>query len=361
MWPRLTIREIRARPVRPPLDRVHEAAGGSIGSAPLVLIDLLTEEGITGVSYLFGFAPFALAPLARLATNMGALIAGQDAAPDEIARALRASFRFIGPQGLVGMVMGGIDMAVWDALARAAGLPLARLLGATPRPLPVYYSLGKTERVVADAEEAAAAGYRAVKIKLGYPDVRQEIAIVRAVRQAIGEDVALMVDYNQSLSVPEAIRRCRALDEEGIVWIEEPTAADDDDGHAQIAQAARTPIQLGENWWSAREMARSLAAGASDYVMLDAMKIGGVSGWLRAAALAETKGVPLSSHIAPEISAHLLAATTTAHMLEYHEWTTAILAGPAPLRIEGGMAIPSDAPGIGLTWDEAAVRRYLVS
>jgi mandelate racemase len=275
---------------------------------------------------------------------------------------LRGSFRFIGPQGLVGLVMAGIDMAAWDALAKVAGLPLARLLGGTPHPLPAYYSLGKSERVVDDAAAAAAAGCRAIKVKLGAPDVREDVAIVRAVRHAIGnDDVALMVDYNQTLSVPEAILRCRALDDEGLYWIEEPTAADDVEGHARITRETRTPIQLGENWWSPREMASSLAAEASDYVMLDAMKIGGVSGWLKGAALAETRGLPLSSHIAPEFSAHLLAVTPTAHWLEYHDWTSPILAGPPPLRIANGMAAPAELPGVGLEWDEESVRRYEVS
>lgn len=211
----LTIREVRARPVMPPLAHAHESAGGVVGKAPLVLIDLFTEEGITGVSYLFGFAPWALPPLAQLVVNMGALLVGEAVAPQEIGRALRGSFRFIGPQGLVEMVMSGIDMAAWDALAKAAGLPLARLLGAAPRPLPAYHSLGKTDRVADDAAEAAAAGYRAIKVKIGAPDVRQDIATVRAVRQAIGGEIALMVDYNQALSVPEAILRVRALDDEG--------------------------------------------------------------------------------------------------------------------------------------------------
>jgi mandelate racemase len=355
----LIIREVRARAVMPPLAHAHEMAGGVIGKAPLVLIDLLTEEGLSGVSYLFAFAPWALQPLAQLAENMGALLVGEPVAPREIGRILRGSFRFIGPQGLIGMVMSGIDMAAWDALAKAAGLPLARLLGATPRPLPAYYSLGKTERVAEDAAEAAAARYTAIKVKIGAPDLRQDIATVRAVRQAIGDDIALMVDYNQALSVPEAILRVRALDDEGLTWIEEPTAADDVEGHARITREARTPIQLGENWWGPRETARSLAAEASDYVMLDAMKIGGVSGWLRAAALAATAGVPLSSHIAPEISAHLLAATPTAHMLEYHGWTNPI--AQEPLQVKDGVVMPSAAPGIGLAWDEAAVSRYLVS
>lgn len=353
----LTIREVRARVVMPPLAHAHEAAGASVGRAPLVLIDLLTEEGITGVSYLFGFAPWALGPLAQLVMNMGGLLVGEVVAPQEIGRSLRGSFRFIGPQGLVGMVMSGIDMAAWDALAKGAGQPLARLLGAAPRALPAYYSLGKTERVAEDAAAAAASGYRAIKVKIGVADVRQDLATVRAVRQAIGDEVALMVDYNQALSVPEAILRVRALGDEGLTWIEEPTAADDVEGQARITREARTPIQLGENWWGPRETARCLAAEASDYVMFDAMKIGGVSGWLKAAALATVAGVPVSSHIAPEISAHLLAATPTAHWLEYHEWLNPIV--QEPLAVKDGMVTASSAPGIGLAWDEEAVSHYL--
>ncbi len=344
--PPLTIRRVRARAVLPPLAHPHEMAGGATGSAPLVLIDLLTEEGVTGSSYLFGFAPFALQPMAQLVMNMGAMLVGHALVPEEIARTLRSSFRFIGPQGLIGMVMSGIDMAAWDALAKSVDLPLARLLGASPRPFPAYFSLGRTERVVADAEEAAAAGYRAIKVKIGYPDVRQDVETVRAIRGAIGDDVSLMVDYNQALSVPEAIIRARALDDEGLIWIEEPTAADDVEGNARVTRETRTPIQLGENWWGARETAQALAATASDYIMFNAMKIGGVSGWLRAAALAATAGVPVSSHIAPEISAHLLAATPTAHWLEYHEWTNSIV--QESLRLQDGQVAPAMAPGIGL-------------
>lgn len=355
----LTIRAVKARPVLVPLARAHESAGGSVGSAPLVLIDLLTEEGVNGASYLFGFAPYALGPTAELANKMGALLAGKPVAPLEIGRTLRASFRFIGPQGLIGLVMAGIDMAAWDVLAKSAGMPLARLLGGTIRPLPAYAGLGKSERLVEDAEALAAAGFRAVKVKIGEPDVRDDLATVRAVRRAIGDDVALMVDYNQALSVPEAIRRGQALDDEGLAWIEEPTAADDPAGHARIAREVRTPIQLGENWWSPREMARSLQAEASDYVMADVMKIGGVSGWMRAAALAETTGLPLSSHIAPEYSAHLLAATPTAHWVEYHEWTHPIVQEPVVAR--DGFVTPSSSPGAGLAWDENAVQRCIVS
>lgn len=287
-------------------------------------------------------------------------MAGAPLAPLALERRLRAGFRLIGPQGLVGIALAGIDMAAWDALAKAAGLPLAQLLGADRRPVPAYHSLGLDGSGAAarEAEESAAAGFRAVKFKVGHPDAADDVAVVRAARRAGGDALGIMVDYNQKLSVPEAIDRARILDGEGLIWIEEPTAADDDAGHARIAAEARTPIQLGENWWGPRDMARSLTTGAADYAMLDAMKIGGVSGWLRAAALAESRGVPVSSHLFPELSAHLLAATPTAHWLEYHDWADPVL--QEPLRLEDGVAVPSRAPGTGVAWDEEAVRRFLV-
>ena len=163
-----------------------------------------------------------------------------------------------------------------------------------------------------------------------------------------------MADYNQSLCVPEAVARISALDAEGIYWIEEPTRADDLVGHAQIASTVKTAIQLGENWWGAHDMLKSITARASDYVMLDAMKIGGVTGWMRASAIAEAQGLPVSSHLFPEISAHLLANTPTAHWLEYLDIASAIL--QSPLHVEQGYALPSEVPGTGITWNEEAVK-----
>jgi mandelate racemase len=179
------------------------------------------------------------------------------------------------------------------------------------------------------------------------------------VRRAVGDRVQLMSDYNQSLSVAEAMRRCDALSGEGLAWIEEPTRADDHDGHARIRRKSRVPIQIGENWWGPHDMSRSLAANASDLGMPDAMKIGGVTGWLRAAALAEAHGLPISSHLFPEISAHLLAVSPTMHWLEYVDWAEPVL--QQPLRFDGhGHAVIADEPGSGIEWDEAAVKRFAV-
>jgi mandelate racemase len=168
--------------------------------------------------------------------------------------------------------------------------------------------------------------------------------------------VALAVDYNQSQSVPEAQRPCRALEPLDLAWIEEPTRADDDDGHARIAREVITPIMIGENWGGPREMARSIAAGACDLAMPDVMKIGGVSGWIRAAGLAAVAGMPMSSHLFPEVSVHLLAVTPTADRLEVLDLAAPVLR--TPLRVEAGMVTPSAEPGSGLDWDEDAVKRY---
>jgi mandelate racemase len=179
---------------------------------------------------------------------------------------------------------------------------------------------------------------------------------VRAMRKAVGADVSIMVDYNQCLTPTEAVARLRVLDDEGLTWVEEPTLAHDYAGHALIAHAARTPIQCGENWWGTLDMQHAIEARASDFVMPDVMKIGGVTGWLRAASLAHAKGIQVSSHLWPEISARLLCCTPTAHWLEYADWWNPILA--EPLRVERGIAIVDDTIGTGVEWNEDAVRRF---
>ena len=359
--PELTLHSLNVRAVNVPLSPCIETAGGTINSAPLVLIDLLTNEGVTGRSYLFCYTPLALTPLAHLVANLEPVLKGSAVAPLSMERTLQQRFRLLGAQGLTGMAMAGIDMAAWDALAKAANLPLVTVLGGEPRPVPAYCSLRamKTETVVAEAQAAVEAGFRAVKFRIGHTEANTDVTVARAVRQGIGEGMQIMVDYNQCLAVPEAARRARKLEEFGLTWIEEPTRAEDFAGHAQIRQEAATPIQIGENWWGTADMAKSLAAGASDYVMLDVMKIGGVSEWLRASSQAEAAGLPVSSHLFIELSAHLLAVTPTADWMEYLD-----LAGPIlsrPMKVENGFVVAGSEPGTGVEWNEEAVGRYLVT
>jgi mandelate racemase len=280
-------------------------------------------------------------------------------APQAIERLLQRRFFLLGGSGLITMAIAGIDMAAWDALGKAMGLPLARLWGGEIKPIPAYNSTGLglmgAERTAAQALELLEFGFAAMKLRLGYPELADDVEVTRAVRRAVGDKVTLMSDYNQSLDVPEAVRRGHALDDEGLYWIEEPVRADDYAGHAKITGALKTSVQIGENFWSTHDAQKALAAGACDLIMPDAMKIGGATAWLRASALAQAAGVPISSHLFPEISAHLLAVAPTAHYLEYVDWANPVLR--EPLVIEQGQAIIPDRPGHGMTWDEAAIAK----
>ncbi len=355
-----TLAEFRVRPVCVPLDEPHRTASGVLAESPLVLLDVTTDDGVTGHGLVFAYTRAALAPLAQLTHNCAEMLAGDPLAPLDMGAKLAARFRLAGTQGLAGMAHSLIDMASWDALARTHGLGLATLLGGRARPVPAYGGVG-FDGVEGSARAAAGwveRGFKGVKAKIGYPSVREDVAVVRAMRAAVGDDVALMVDYNQCLAPADAILRVQALDDEGLAWVEEPVLADDFAGHAAVAAATRTPVQSGENWWGPRDLRHAIDAGAADYMMPDAGKIGGVSGWLRAAALGEANAIRLSSHLYPEISARLLSVTPTAHWLEYVEWWNPVLA--TPLEIADGSAVPGDEPGSGIEWDERALERFSV-
>jgi mandelate racemase len=287
---------------------------------------------------------------------------GEKADPTALWAKLAGRFALIGVQGIVRMAMAGFDVACWDAVAIAAGQPLVTMLGAAPRPVPAYNScgLGLMEDLGALAGEAetllAAGNFKAVKLRLGYPTLERDIAAVHAVRRRVGDDVALMVDYNQALPADEALRRGRALDNENIYWLEEPIRHDDYAGCARLAHALKTPIQIGENFSLASGMAAALEQAKPDYAMPDLERIGGVTGWRQAAELAAVNRIKMSSHLFPEVSAHLLAATPTCHFLEYVDWMNALLQEPLVI-VDGHATVPLRA-GNGMIWDQDAVKRF---
>jgi mandelate racemase len=328
----------------------HRTASGVITESPLVLVDLETTRGVVGHSFVFTYTAAALKPVADLVANLEALVKGQPLAPAALTRGLLARFRLLGTHGLVGMAISAIDMAAWDALARAQELPLCRLLGATPRPIQAYGGVGY-DGVKESAEVAegwAKRGLKGVKAKIGYPTVDEDLAVIRAIRSAVGPEIAVMVDYNQCLSPSDAKLRLRHLEDEGLGWIEEPVIAEDYAGMASVAREIATPIQAGENWWGPLEFAKAIDAGASDFLMPDVMKVFGVTGWMDIAGLAAARDLRVSCHLFCEVSAQLLAATPTAHWLEYAQWWSPVLA--QPLELKDGMAIASDRPGSGIEW-----------
>ena len=360
--PRLTIRSLRAVPVMVPMTYVLGTSAESVRTAPLLLVDLETHEGVTGRAYQFCYRAAAAPAIMRFLDDIMDAVRNEVVAPADLWVTLSKRYTLIGVQGIVRMAMALVDIACWDALAQAAGLPLARCLGADPRPIPAYNSNGlglmPAGALADEAEKLLDGGFLAVKLRLGYATMEEDLAAVRAVRKRVPDEVAVMVDYNQALSVAEGIRRGRALDEEGVAWIEEPVRHDDYAGCAEMARVVSTPVQIGENFSQVYDMRKALDAHACDLVMPDLERIGGITGWQRASALASEAGLPRSSHLYPEVSAHLLAATPTAHWLEYVDWMNPLLA--EPLTIVDGMAVASDRPGLGLAWNDDMVRKYAV-
>lgn len=355
------IADIRVRAVDAPLDPPLRNSLNTIGRAPLVIVDLRTADGAAGTAYVFPYTPAALGPTAALARSLGAGLVGKPLAPATLWREMHDAGRILGTEGLVQIALSALDMAMWDALAVTAGLPLCELLGAEARPVPIYASLrGWGASMLAEEAGRAVAtlGARWVKFKVGQKRLEDDLDTVRAVRAAVGDEVGILVDYNQALDLPEAERRGRALEAEGVRWLEEPLPAQDDAGLAELARRLTLPVQGGENWWGPASMQRALSAGAVDLCMPDAMKIGGVTGWQRAAAIAAAHRVPMSSHIFVEASVHLLNATPTAHLLEHLDVAGPLLA--EPLQVKDGMALVPDRPGMGLLWDEAALAKHAV-
>jgi mandelate racemase len=356
----LTLRAVRTISVEVPMTYALGTSAATVRAAPLLLVDVETEEGVTGRTWLFGYRRSGCRAIAAALEDIAAMAKGETVAPLPLGMKLERRFALLGVVGPVRMAFSGFDAAMWDALAVAAGQPLATLLGAAPRRIPAYNSNGLglmgAGAVADEAEKLVAPGFKAVKLRLGYPTLEEDVAVARAVRKRIGDGIALMADYNQALGAVEAQRRGRALEAKGLYWLEEPIRHDDYTGNAALARELALPVQIGENFDGPKAMAEALAVGACDYVMPDLARIGGVTGWMQAAGIAAARGIAMSSHLFPEVSAHLLAATPTCHFLEYVDWANPIL--QEPLAIENGEAVVPDRPGSGLLWDQDAVERY---
>ena len=361
-FPALTVRAISAVGVEVPMTYALGTSRGRIAKAPLVLIDVETAEGVTGRAYLWSYFPRAMVAIASILQEVEERTRGERIVPAQLWSKLAERFALIGVQGIVRMAMAGFDIACWDALAVAAGVPLVRMLGGEPRRIPAYNSCGlglmPKDALADEAEKLLERGFRAVKLRLGYPTLAEDLAAVHAVKARLPQGVALMVDYNQALDVDEALKRGRALDRESIAWLEEPIRHDDYAGAALLARELSVPVQIGENFSLLAGMQTALNAKACDLVMPDLERIGGVTGWQQAAAFAAKRKIKMSSHLYSETSAHLLAVTPTAHFLEYVDWADKVM--QEPLKIVAGEAVIADRPGHGIVWDKAAVERYRV-
>jgi mandelate racemase len=325
---------------------------------PLILIDLFTNEGVVGRSYLEPYTVKAMKYLVPALHDLGDMLKGRELAPVELYELARKSLHFVGYQGLSMIAVSGLDLAAWDARAKAANVPLCVFLGGSVGPVRAYNSNGlwlkEPSAVAAESIELRdEGGFTGLKLRLGRDRLRDDLETIEAVRNAVGDDTALMIDFNQGLNLADALQRCHAIDNLGLTWIEEPIVYDNFDGFAQLAAELKTPIQIGENFYGPRDVHAALQKKACDFVMPDFMRIGGVTGWLRAAAIAGAAGIPVSTHLYPEVAAHVMRVTETAHWLEWQDWADPILLKPYDIK-DGLLHIPN-VPGVGLEWNEDAI------
>ena len=360
---KLTIREIEATPVMVPFKRPPVARIGAPDSWLFILIDILTEEGVVGRSYLQPYAPFAHRNIIPAIEDLATFLRGSRVAPVDQFNLLAPMLQRVIGSGIMRIALSGLDMALWDAVAKAADLPLAELLGSSLAPLPSYNSNGlwliPHDRLAEEAcELLEEGGFRAVKARAGRGTLAEDMQALEIIRDAIGDDVDLMVDFNQAMPYGEALQRCVAMDDLGLLWLEEPVMYDDFRSCAELRAKLRTPIQIGENFYGPRDVYNAIEQRACDYIMPDMMRIGGVTGWLQSAPIAAAAGIQVSSHLYPEASAHLLRVTQTAHLAEWVDWANPIL--EEPWQVDGGFLHMPDRPGLGISWDQEAVDKYRI-
>jgi mandelate racemase len=269
MFENLTLKSIDARAVLVPLRRPVVSKVGLFGDWPLILIDLYTNEGIVGRSYLEPYLKNSARYIIPAIQDLAAAQAGKLLAPLDSFQANRRSLNLVGYEGVAMIAVSGVDMAIWDALAKAADLPLAALLGGTVGPVPAYNSNGlwlvDISALPKEAEELVTeGGFKGLKLRLGREHLGDDLAAIREVRKAAGDGIKLMVDFNQGLPLGDALHRCHALDDQGLYWFEEPITYDNLSGYVQLARELKTPVQIGENFYGPRGLFEAIQSGACD-------------------------------------------------------------------------------------------------
>jgi L-alanine-DL-glutamate epimerase-like enolase superfamily enzyme len=270
---------------------------------------------------------------------------------------------WVGRAGITHLALGAVDIALWDLKAKDAGLPLWRLLGGSARKRVEAYNTDggwlnwPLKTLVADCKRMVEReGYRAVKIKVGGPDPREDVRRVEAVRRALGPSVRIMTDANGRWTLPQAIQTAGRLQDFDVVWIEEPLYFDDVEGHRRLAETIQTPIALGEQLYTAQHFRDFIQAGAVHYVQPDAVRLAGVTEFWRVADLARCYGLPVAPHVGDmcQVHQHLCFAHPACDLLEYIPWLRDWMETPA--RIVDGFYVAPEVPGAGTTPSKRALK-----
>ncbi|WP_407727240.1 L-talarate/galactarate dehydratase [Rhodococcoides fascians] len=344
-------------PLRNPISDAKVLTGRQKAMTEVVFlfVEIRTEQGHEGIGFSYSKRAGGPAQFAH-AQEIAPVLIGED--PNDIGKVwtkLVWAGASVGRSGVATQAIAAIDIALWDLKAKRAGLPLAKLIGASRDSVQTYNTSGgflhtPIEEVMDNAAGSLANGIGGIKLKVGQPDWRTDISRVTAVREFLGDDVPLMVDANQQWDRPTANRMCRILEQFDLVWIEEPLDAYDAEGHAMLARNFDTSIATGEMLASVGEHVRLLGAGAVDILQPDAPRIGGITQFLKLAGLAEHHNVQLAPHFAMEIHLHLAAVYPLQTWVEHFDWLDPLF--DEHLETRDGRMHLSARPGLGFTLSE---------
>jgi len=359
----MKIERVASRIVSLPADEPLAGGPTGPGTRDFVVVQVTTQDGIDGIGVTFFGG--ALTPALKTAVDgLGSLIVGDDPGQTEaIAEKLRAAAGQSGPGGIFTLALSALDIALWDIKGKAAGLPVARLLGGRRERVPCYASgaLMRTfplDHMAKAAETLVQRGFTQMKTQAALPGettADREVERIRVVREAIGPDVALMCDINQRWSVDQAVRIGRRLEEYHLDWLEDVTAHDDYKGLAHVTEQLTTPVAGGEYVYGIAPFRHMLEARSVDIAMIDLVRVGGITQWMKVAGMAEAFNVPVVSHLLPEIHLHLIAAVPNGRVVEYMPWTMRLFEDP-PLPVKGELQVPAK-PGLGLSFSRDIARR----
>jgi L-alanine-DL-glutamate epimerase-like enolase superfamily enzyme len=347
----------------PPMVRRVDAIQSFV-SQETPIVRITDSDGATGVGYTYTIGTGGPSVMALLQRTLAPALLGRD--PAEVERIWR-ELSFLTHATTVGAItalaMAAVDTALWDLRCRRADLPLHVMAGGAQQSVPMYTTEGgwlhlEPAALVDDAVRAKEAGFGGAKIKVGRPHVSEDVARLRAVRDALGPAFEVMTDANQVFTVDEAIRRARHFEPLDVAWFEEPLPADDLNGHCRLARATTLPVAVGESLYSVLHFREYLQATACSVVQVDAARIGGITPWLKVAHLAEAFNLPVCPHFLMELHVALCCAVPNGRWVEYIPQLGRITT--APMRMAGGRAFPSGQPGLGIAWDWDAITRLAV-
>jgi L-alanine-DL-glutamate epimerase-like enolase superfamily enzyme len=341
------------------VETVRTDAVQSFVKQETVFVDLVTDDGNRGTGYAYTIGTGGESVLAMVRAHLLPRLIGADSRRIEhLWHDLFASTRATTVGAITSLALAAVDTALWDLRCLRAGEPLWRVAGGFRPEVPLYDTEGgwlhlSTDELVRGALAARAAGWPGVKLKVGKPHVTQDVERLRAVREAVGPELEIMVDANQSMTAAEARRRAAAFEPLDLAWFEEPLPADDVSGHAVLARSTSIPIAVGESLYSVGQFRDYLHREAASIIQVDVARVGGITPWLKVAHLAEAFNVHVCPHFLMELHVSLVAAIPNGRYVEHIPQLRAVTRGQ--LRIENGRAIAPDEPGLGIPWDRDAV------